>query len=103
MSVASVVSTSDGANLFAPSQRTAPGGGAALRRGAGGRPAQLRRLHLFGVLCIQVGQLEQGAALIGQAIAIRPDVAAAHGNLANVLNRLGRHADAKGMAIGGSR
>ena len=51
-------------------------------------------LHLSGVLCVQTGQLERGAALISQAITVRPDVAEAHGNLGNALNGLKRHEEA---------
>jgi tetratricopeptide (TPR) repeat protein len=57
-------------------------------------PRHFDSLHLLGVIGIQTGALEQGAGLIGQALAINPNVAAAHGNLANAFNGLGRHAEA---------
>jgi len=57
-------------------------------------PHHFDSLHLLGVICIQTGGLEQGAGLIGQAIALNPHVAAAHGNLANAFNGLGCHEDA---------
>jgi tetratricopeptide (TPR) repeat protein len=57
-------------------------------------PRHFDSLHLLGVICIQTGGLDQGAALIGQAIALNPHVAAAHGNLANAFNGLGRYEDA---------
>jgi tetratricopeptide (TPR) repeat protein len=57
-------------------------------------PDHFDALHLKGVACIQAGQLMRGAELIERATRIRPLVAAAHGNLANALNGLGRHEDA---------
>ena len=57
-------------------------------------PRHFDALHMLGVLFIQAGQLEQGKELIEGALGIRPDVAAAHANLANALNSLKRHEDA---------
>jgi tetratricopeptide (TPR) repeat protein len=57
-------------------------------------PGHFDALHMLGVLCLQTGQLAFGAELIGQAIAVRPDEPAAHGNLANALNGLKRHDEA---------
>ena len=54
-------------------------------------PGHFDALHFLGVLCIQTGQAELGVQFISQAVAIQPRVAAAHGNLANGLNTLGRH------------
>lgn len=47
-------------------------------------------LHLLGVIAHQVGQSEAGAALIGQAIAIKGDEAAYHSNLGIALQALNR-------------
>ena len=57
-------------------------------------PDHFDALHLKGVACLQDGQLRLGAELIERATRIRPLAAAAHGNLANALNGLGRHEDA---------
>jgi tetratricopeptide (TPR) repeat protein len=57
-------------------------------------PHHFSALHLLGVLCIQTGQLEQGVELIRRAIGIKPDVAAAYGDLATALNSLKRHDEA---------
>ncbi len=57
-------------------------------------PEYFDSLHLLGVTFIQTGDLQQGADIIALAIRIRPDVADAHGNLANALNGLGRHQEA---------
>ena len=57
-------------------------------------PDHFDALHLKGVTCIQAGQLLRGAELIERATRIKPLVAAAHGNLANALNGLGRHEEA---------
>jgi tetratricopeptide (TPR) repeat protein len=51
-------------------------------------------LHMLGVLRVQTGQPEEGAALIGRAIGLRPGVAAAHANLAAALRLLGRRDEA---------
>jgi protein O-GlcNAc transferase len=46
-------------------------------------------LHYSGTIFFQRGELEQARLRIGQAIALRSDVAAYHANLGNVLKRLG--------------
>jgi len=61
-------------------------------------PGHFDALHMLGVLCIQTGQLEFGAELIEQAVAVRPDEPAALANLANVLNGLKRHEEALARA-----
>ncbi len=47
-------------------------------------------LHLFGVLCSQVGKHEIAVELIGKAISITPDCAEAHCNLGNALQAQGK-------------
>src|SRR5262249_60876687 len=56
----------------------------------GADPTHFQALHLLGVICIQSGDLERGAALIEAALEVQPDDAAALGNLATALNGLGR-------------
>jgi tetratricopeptide (TPR) repeat protein len=51
-------------------------------------------LHLFGVLHHQCGYPARAAELIGRAVALRPDVAAYHANLAEAQRALGRHEEA---------
>src|SRR5579872_6291083 len=60
----------------------------------GAAPAHFQALHLLGVFCIQTGRPGQGAGLIERAVQIEPNQADALGNLATVLNSLGRHAEA---------
>jgi tetratricopeptide (TPR) repeat protein len=57
-------------------------------------PAHAQALHLLGVVCIQSGDLEGGADLIGRALQVQPDDPAALGNLATALNGLGRREQA---------
>jgi tetratricopeptide (TPR) repeat protein len=57
-------------------------------------PAHFDALHMLGVICLQKGQTERGAALIERAIAIDPTATAAHVNLAAALSLLHRHDDA---------
>ena len=54
-------------------------------------PQHFAALHMLGVSFVQTGDLERAVALIGRAIGVRGDVAAAHGNLANALNSLGQY------------
>lgn len=54
------------------------------------QPAHFDSLHLLGVIAQQAGQAGQGLSLIEQALAIRPEVAAAHNNRALALADLGR-------------
>jgi tetratricopeptide (TPR) repeat protein len=51
-------------------------------------------LHYLGVTQLQRGQIEEGIALIEQALAVRPASAEALSNLANGLMRMQRHAEA---------
>jgi tetratricopeptide (TPR) repeat protein len=53
-------------------------------------PSQPDALHLLGVIAHQVGKNKVAVELISKAIAVRPDFAAAHGNLGNALRPLGR-------------
>jgi predicted O-linked N-acetylglucosamine transferase (SPINDLY family) len=52
-------------------------------------PRHADALHYSGLIAFQRGDLEQARTRIVQAIALRPDVAAYHANLGNVLKRLG--------------
>jgi tetratricopeptide (TPR) repeat protein len=68
---------------------------AALLRNA---PGNADALHLLGLLTFQGGDAKAGAALMAQAIAVRPADAMAHSNLAAALNALGDHAAALAAA-----
>ena len=57
-------------------------------------PAQYDALHLLGVIAHERGRHKAGIELIGKAIALKPDVANFHGNLANALFAAGRTCDA---------
>lgn len=57
-------------------------------------PNHFDALHMLGVSCIQTGQRERAVELIRRAVRVNPAVAAAHGNLANVLNGLRRFDEA---------
>lgn len=52
-------------------------------------PNHADALHLLGVVDLQRGNAERGAELIGKALAINPDMAAAHYNLARCHKALG--------------
>ncbi len=54
------------------------------------RPKHFDALHLLGVLACQAGDLGRGAELIGQAIKVDPDNAAAYLNRGNALKDLRR-------------
>jgi len=56
-------------------------------------PNNVIALHHLGVIEYQEGDARQAAALIGEAIALRPDYAEAHSNLGNALKQLGRLAE----------
>lgn len=56
-------------------------------------PRQVDALHLLGVLALQQGQPDVAAGLMQQALALRPDMAAAHSNLGHAYAQLG-HAGA---------
>jgi tetratricopeptide (TPR) repeat protein len=51
-------------------------------------------LHLFGVMHHQCGYSARGADLTGRAIALRPEGAAYHANLAEIQRALGQHQEA---------
>ncbi len=53
-------------------------------------PAHADSLHMLGVLALQAGQPQGALALLDQAIAANPRVAATHLNRAGALHRLGR-------------
>jgi tetratricopeptide (TPR) repeat protein len=53
-------------------------------------PGHFDALHLLGVVCVQAGETERGAALIERAIRVSPNVAAAYVNLAMARTALGR-------------
>jgi len=59
-------------------------------------PAEGNALHLLGMLAHQVGQPDKALALIGQAVAVLPQVAEFHSNLAGVYLALGRWDEAIG-------
>jgi len=53
-------------------------------------PANADALHLLGVLCHQQGDNTRAVDMIGRAVALRPNVAAFHANLAEAYRALGR-------------
>ena len=53
-------------------------------------PDHFDALHLLGVVLLQSGERERGCDLIRQALALNPQVAAAHANLGNGLRELGQ-------------
>ncbi len=53
-------------------------------------PCHAAAIHLLGVIAIQAGRPDLGAAIIGEAIAIDPDAAPFRSDLGNALVRLGR-------------
>jgi tetratricopeptide (TPR) repeat protein len=55
-----------------------------------GEPQNVDALHLLGVAAYQQGNARQAVDLIGRALALRPDVAAFHCNLAEVYRALGQ-------------
>ncbi len=57
-------------------------------------PKHVELLHLLGVACHGLGDLDEAARLIGRAVALKPDVAVAHSNLGKVLVAQGKPADA---------
>ncbi|HMH65626.1 MAG TPA: tetratricopeptide repeat protein, partial [Rhizomicrobium sp.] len=57
-------------------------------------PASFAAGHMLGVLCAQQGRNEEAAALIGAAVKANPRSADALTNHGNILNMLGRHAEA---------
>src|SRR5262245_52332675 len=61
-------------------------------------PNQPDALHLLGVLAQQVGQPQAAIDLIGRAIAVNPNVALFHSNIAESYRTLGRLSDAENAA-----
>ena len=57
-------------------------------------PEHADALHLFGVLHHQYGDHARAVELIGRAVALRPDAAAFHANLAEAYRALGQHEQA---------
>ncbi|MCA3280148.1 MAG: tetratricopeptide repeat protein, partial [Roseomonas sp.] len=57
-------------------------------------PRNFDALHFAGIAAAQMGQLEEGEALIRRALEINPRNAAAQGNHGSALMRLNRHEDA---------
>jgi predicted O-linked N-acetylglucosamine transferase (SPINDLY family) len=53
-------------------------------------PSHFDALHLLGVVLYQRGDDKMAVEFIGRALALKPDVAAAHSNLGNALRRLKR-------------
>jgi tetratricopeptide (TPR) repeat protein len=58
------------------------------------QPDHAEALHLFGVLHHQNGYFARAVELIGRAVALRPETAAYHANLAEAYRALGRHEQA---------
>src|SRR5271156_5720541 len=58
------------------------------------QPHHFDALHLLGVIFAQTGRQEAGAELIGRAIDLDPNIAAAHANRAKALNDIGRNEEA---------
>ena len=57
-------------------------------------PTHFGVLHLLGALALQTHRIQRGVELIGKAIKINPNVAAAHNNLGSALSALKRHDEA---------
>lgn len=57
-------------------------------------PRDVDALHMLGVLGLQTGRFDLAVVAIGQALAVKPDFAAAHSNLGNALQQLGRSDEA---------
>jgi len=64
------------------------------RRVLGAHPGHFDSLHLLGVIHYQRGEREAAVRQIDAALAVNPDVAAAHNNRGNALKDLGRAAEA---------
>jgi len=62
-------------------------------------PLRADALHLHGVLCAQRRQFEQAHALIWQAVALKPDEAMFHNNLANVCVERGMPKEAEALYV----
>ena len=57
-------------------------------------PRDFDVVHLYGLSEFQSGHLERGAALLCEAVALKPNSAAAHNNLGNIRKAQGRLSDA---------
>jgi predicted O-linked N-acetylglucosamine transferase (SPINDLY family) len=57
-------------------------------------PGHADSLHMLGVIALQAGDLASALALVGRAVALRPDAAVCRNNLGQVLERLGRDDEA---------
>jgi tetratricopeptide (TPR) repeat protein len=57
-------------------------------------PRHFDALHFLGILTLQAGNAQNAIELIGRAIEINPDQAAAHSNISNALRVLHRHQEA---------
>jgi tetratricopeptide (TPR) repeat protein len=57
-------------------------------------PENADALHLFGVMHHECGHSVRAAELIGRAVALRPQAAAFHANLADIHRKLGQHEQA---------
>lgn len=57
-------------------------------------PRHFDALHLLGTICAQSSQAELGASLLRRAVAVNPQVAAAHCALGSALSELGRPEEA---------
>jgi len=57
-------------------------------------PQNADALHLSGMLAFEAGDFQKALGMLGRAVRLRPDVAAFHNNLGNVLLAMGRAADA---------
>lgn len=57
-------------------------------------PGHVDALHYVGIVAFQIGNYDMAAGFIRSALAVRPDDAAAHGNLGNALRELQHLEDA---------
>jgi tetratricopeptide (TPR) repeat protein len=58
------------------------------------QPDNVDALHMAGLVAVQCGRLDEGVALIGEAVRLDGRIVAAHGNLGAGLQLLGRYAEA---------
>jgi predicted TPR repeat methyltransferase len=58
-------------------------------------PEHVEALNFLGVLCQQLGDIEEGVTLIERAVALRPDYVDAQSNLGNMLRIQGQLAEAE--------
>jgi predicted O-linked N-acetylglucosamine transferase (SPINDLY family) len=76
----------------------APGAASLYQQILGIEPDHPDALHLMGVLLVQMNQLDAALIHLQKAIAADPEAAEFHNDLANLMNRLGRFADAAAAA-----